>query len=208
MAGSLGPHVSTLRSLTRHDPSPQVRHRAHLLLMLIAAATWKAAAEHAGTGERSLRRWQQRYLDEGRDGLCDRPRTGRPRKVTPEVDTIIVEALEHSPLDMDIPLAVWTIPALCEHLQRLGWSFGRGTIYSAVHRLGYGYHRPVHDLHHRQDAEAVASAAHVLATLQKRGLLAPDSVSSMPMSVTCTPTPLWQRPGNVQDNDSGSTLQE
>lgn len=208
MAGSLGAHHPDLQVLTRRDPSPQVRHRAHLLLTLIKAATWKEAAAYADTSERSLRRWQDRYLQEGRDGLCDRPRTGRPRKVTPDVEAIIVDALERSPLDVDIPMAVWSIPALQEHLRRQGWSFGRGTVYHAVHRLGYGYQRPRHDLHHRQDAEAVASAAHVLATLQKRGLLAQDSVSSMPMSVTCIPIPLWQRSGNDVDTNTPSRQQE
>lgn len=204
MKSPLIAYRNELHALTRHDPSPQVRHRAHQLRALLDASTWKEAAERAGTGERYLRRWQQRYLEEGRDGLCDRPRSGRPRKVTPEVDAIIVDALAQSPFDVDIPIGVWTIPALREHLQRLGWSFGRGTLYRAVHRLGYGFQRPRHDLHHRQDADAVASAAHVLATLQKRGLLAPDSVSSMPMSATCIPTPNWQRPGNGVASNAGS----
>lgn len=197
---------SELHALTKHDPSPQVRHRAHELEVLLDAPTWKEVAARTGTGEKYLRRWQLRYLEEGRDGLCDRPRSGRPRKVTPEIEAIIVDALERTPLDVDIPMAIWSIPALQEHLQRRGWSFGRGTVYRAIHRLGYCFQRPRHDLHHRQDAEAVASAMHVLTTLQKRGLLAPESVSSMPMSATCIPIPNWQRTGNALGNDAGSRL--
>jgi hypothetical protein len=80
---------------------------------------------------------------------------------------------------------------------RHGYQVGLATVYRTLGRLGYRYRRPRHDLTHRQDAEAVASAKHVLATLQKRGLLPGlDSGLSMWMNATSIPTPTWQRPGN------------
>jgi transposase len=35
------------------------------------------AAEHLGVGERTFRRWRDRYVEDGREGLFDR-RMGRP----------------------------------------------------------------------------------------------------------------------------------
>jgi hypothetical protein len=63
--------------------------------------------------------------------------------------------------------------------------------------LGYRYRRPRHDLTHRQDAEAVAAAKHVLSELQKRGRLPGlDFASFTWTSATSTPIPTWQRSGN------------
>ena len=71
------------------------------------------------------------------------------------------------------------------------------TVHRQVQRLGYRYRRPRHDLRHRQDAEAVAAAKHVLAELQKRGCLPGlDSGLFTWMSATCTPIPTWQRSGS------------
>ncbi len=75
------------------------------------------------------------------------------------------------------------------------------TVYRALHELGYRYQRPRHDLTHRQDAEAVASAKHVLAELHKRRhLQGLDSARSTWMNATSIPTPTWQRSGSAGDN--------
>jgi len=81
-------------------------------------------------------------------------------------------------------------------------------VYRALRAMGYRYRRPRHDLRHRQDAEAVASAGHALAELQKRGLLPapnpdtapgtpPASGSSTWTSATSIPTPTWRRSGSA-----------
>ena len=86
---------------------------------------------------------------------------------------------------------------LTDLLARRGWAVSRATVSRTLHALGYRYRRPRHDLTHRQDAEAVAAAKHVLRELQKRGHLPGlDSGLSTWMSATCTPIPTWQRSGS------------
>jgi len=106
-------------------------------------------------------------------------------------------ALAASPLEYGYPVTIWTVADLTDLLAQHGWPVSRATVFRRLQRLGYRYRRPRHDLTHRQDAEAVASAKHVLAELQKRGQLPGLDFGLFTwMSVTCTPTPTWQRSGS------------
>lgn len=102
-----------------------------------------------------------------------------------------------SPLDHGYPVTTWTVVDLTDLLARHGYVVCPATVNRTLHAMEYRYRRPRHDLTHRQDAEAVASAKHALAELQKRGLLPNlDSGLSTWMNATSIPTPTWQRFGN------------
>jgi transposase len=196
----LTPHRATLRHLTRTDPDPRVRHRADALLLVASGLSFSQAATRLGACPKSLRRWAERFLAEGQIGLADRPRRGRPPKLDAAACDLLETALTASPLDYDYPVTVWTVADLHDLLTRHGYQVGPATVYRTLGRLGYRYRRPRHDLTHRQDADAVASAKHVLATLQKRGLLPGlDSGLCMWMNATSTPIPTWHRSGPDAD---------
>jgi len=192
----LAPHRATLHHLSRTDPDPRVRHRADGLLLVANGLSLAETARRFGGSPRSLRRWGERYLAEGRDGLADRTRQGRPPKLDAAARDLLDVALAASPLDYAYPVTVWTVADLTDLLGRHGYTVGPATVYRTLAALGYRYRRPRHDLRHRQDAEAVASAKHVLAELQKRGLLPGlDSGLSTWMNVTSIPT--WRKAGSV-----------
>jgi len=175
----LAPHHDTLHRLTRTDPDPRVRHRADGLLLVARGLSLTKAAQVFGCARNSLRTWGTRFLAEGRDGLADRARRGCPPKLDATAREVLETALAESPLAYNYPVT---------------------TVYRALAAMDYRYRRPRHDLTHRQDAEAVASAKQVLAELQKRGLLPGlDSGLSTWMNVTSIPTPTWQRPGSGED---------
>src|SRR5665811_2509634 len=193
----LSPHHDTLRRLTRTDPDPRVRHRADGLLLIAGGMSLTTAAQCIGCARNSLHTWSQRFLAEGRDGLVDRRRKGRPSKLDAAARELLETALAVSPLEYDYPVTTWTVADLTDLLVRRGYQVSTATVYRVLRTMGYRYRRPRHDLTHRQDAEAVASAKHVLAELQKRGLLPGlDSGLSTWMNVTSIPIPTWQRSGN------------
>jgi transposase len=190
-------HAETLRGLTRTDSDPRVRHRADALLALARGRSVEETAQAMGCCPKRIRVWRRRFLAEGRTGLADRPRRGRPPKLDVQACTLLETALAASPLDYGYPVTVWTVADLTDLLGRRGCAVCATTVWRTLHTLGYRYRRPRHDLTHRQDAEAVAAATHVLRELQKRGHLPGlASGSSTRMSVTCTPTPTWQRSGS------------
>jgi hypothetical protein len=137
--------------------------------------------------------------------LHDRPRSGRPPTLDQAARALLVEALERDPGEYGYPVATWTIADLADLLARRGWSVAPGTANRAVHALGYVHRRPRHDLRHRQDAEAVASAQRVLVDLQKRGLIPPAaSGSSISTNASFTPIPTWQRAGSAAADPAAS----
>jgi transposase len=190
-------HAAELRRLTRTDCDPRVRHRADALLQLAHGRSVEDAAHAMGCCTKRIRVWRRRFLAEGRTGLADRPRSGRPALLDDGARALLETALAGSPLDYGYPVTTWTVADLADLLTQRGWPVSRVTVARGLQRLGYRYRRPRHDLTHRQDAEAVASAKHVLRELQKRGHLPGLDFGLFTwMNAICTPTPTWRRSGS------------
>lgn len=197
----LSAYAAELRHLTRTAPDPRVRHRADALLLLAQGRSVEETAQSIGCCTKRIRVWRRRFVAEGRLGLADRPRAGRPALLDEPATHLLATALTGSPLDYGYPVTTWTVADLTDLLAQRGWSVSRATVSRALQRLGYRYRRPRHDLTHRQDAEAVAAAKHVLRELQKRGLLPGLAFGlSTWMNAICIPIPTWQRSGNGGDS--------
>lgn len=186
-----------LRHLTKTDADPRVRRRAQAVLLASEGHPLAAVARRFHTAAHRVRVWRERFEQEGRDGLRDRPRGGRPPKLDKTDLTYLETALEQGPQAYGLPVTVWSIRDLQALLQReRGAEVSGYTVHRAVHDLGYRYRRPRHDLTHRQDAEAVASAKRVLEWLQKKALLRPDApIWSTWTNAQSIPTPTWHRSG-------------
>lgn len=193
--------VDQLRRLCKTDPDPRVRRRAHGVLLVEQGHTLAEVARFFGTAPHRVRAWQDRFVAEGRAGLADRARGGRPPKLDQAALTFVSAALDCGPQAYGFPVTVWTLGDLQTLLLRERQvQVSVATLYRVVHTLGYTYGRPRHDLRHRQDAEAVATAKRVLDWLQKKRLLSEDDpIWSTWTSVKSTPTPtramVWRRKG-------------
>jgi putative transposase len=207
--GVMGDELSTRRAeliaLTKRSTDPKVRHRAHSLIDLLDSPSIQQAAERTRISARPLRRWRTRFLAEGGVGLCDRLRAGRPPKRSSAPRARLQQALEEDPMAYGYPVPTWTMADLTDLLARRGWVVSAAAVYRTVHGLGYVHRRPRHDLRHRQDAEAVASAQHGLATLPKKGLIsAAESGCSISMNANFTPIPTWRSSGGGAGNPAAS----
>lgn len=196
-----------LRHLTKTDTDPRVRRRAQALLVAADGETLAGAARLFHTSAYRIRVWQTRFAAEGRDGLVDRPRGGRPSKLGPDDLKFLEEALDAGPQAYDLPMTIWSIRDLQALLKRERQvDVSVYTMHRVVHDLGFCYRRPRHDLTHRQDAQAVAAAQRVLAWLQKKRLiqatdpLLSDSIWSTWTNVKSIPIPTWQRSGGARGN--------
>src|SRR5947209_13304839 len=70
---------NTLLDCYRSDPDPQLRLRAHLILLLAQGLPWAAIAAVLFCSSRTIARWKQRFLEGRVEGLLGRPR-GAPRR--------------------------------------------------------------------------------------------------------------------------------
>ncbi len=186
-----------LLRVRRTHSDPRVRHRAQALLLLTDEYSVSEVARLFQTARHRVRAWRDRYLTEGILGLADKKREGRPPKLGAVDLALLEEAINQSPRDYGFLSTTWTVIDLRELLfQRHGMRVCPTTVHRAILKMGYRYRRPRHDLSHRQDAEAVASAKDVLEWLKKR---APQVVegfdSSTLMSVKSMPIPTWLKFG-------------
>lgn len=160
---ALALHIEDLRHLVKTDANPRVRQRAQSLLLVAEGHTLAEVARLLHTAAHRIRAWRERFLTEGRAGLVDRPRGGRPAKLDATALAFLEDALEHGPQTYGLPMTIWSIRDLqALVLRERGLTVSVCTLHRVVHALGFRYRRPRHDLTHRQDREAVAAAGHVL----------------------------------------------
>lgn len=186
-----------LRQLIKTDPDPRVRQRAQAVLLVEQGRSLAYVGRLLEMAPHRIRIWQRRYAAEGRAGLEDRSRRGRPPALDAADRAYVQAALEQGPQAFGLPLTLWTLRDLQAFLLReRGLRVSVCTLHRVVHALGYRYRRPRHDLRHRQDAEAVAAAKQVLNWLEKKALLSPDdSIWSTWTSARSTLIPRWQKSG-------------
>lgn len=79
-----GEERARLEALSRRYTAPY-RDVVRAKIVLLAADGWenKAIAERLDTPRRIVRKWRQRYLEEGSAGLEERSRQGRPPRFSP-----------------------------------------------------------------------------------------------------------------------------
>jgi class 3 adenylate cyclase len=67
-----------LASLLRRQKTPVgLAKRARAVLLLAAGESFSQTSERVGLGERHLRKWARRFIEQGVAGLQERPRPGR-----------------------------------------------------------------------------------------------------------------------------------
>jgi transposase len=160
--------IGPLRRLTKTDPDPRVRRRAQAVVLVEEGQTLVSVARLFHTSAHRVHIWHTRFATEGRAGLLDRSRRGRPPKLGEADLAFLEEALDRGPQAYGLLVTVWSIRDLQALLGReRAIEVSVYTVHRVVHALGYRYRRPRHDLTHRQDREAVAAARQVLTWLQK-----------------------------------------
>ena len=144
-------------------------HRAHERLAMIRAvadgATIPQAARALGVHEQTVRKFVTRFLAEGFAGLTDRPRAGRPPRLT-EADLAAVEAR----LDADAATGArtWTLPQLAAWLaEERGVTVSPAHLGERLKRRDFRWKRTKRSLaHNRTDPDRQEEAKADLALLR------------------------------------------
>ena len=92
------------------------------------------------TSAQRIRAGRERFEQEGRAGLADRSRGGRPPKLGPSELAVLERALDQGPQAYDLPVTVWSIRDLQALLHReCGVEVSVYTVHRAVHDRGFRY---------------------------------------------------------------------
>jgi transposase len=89
--------AADLRRLARHEDSRRARMRLLGIAELIEGADLQTASRRADMSDQALRDATKRYNAEGVDGLQDRPRPGRPCKLSQDQRTALREIVVKGP---------------------------------------------------------------------------------------------------------------
>ena len=181
-----------LRQLRNHAASARVVRRAMCLLLSAAGRAATDIARVTGLSPNAVtgirRRWRRRRLR----SVTDRPRTGRPPRVTDEYRRQLRRALRKGPLACGFVFTVWSIARLGTYLRRrTGISIGSDWLRRLVHREGFVVGRPKHTLANKRDEREYRRTKRRLERLKKGRAKRTHPSSSgtpTPPRSTCCPT--------------------
>jgi len=125
----------------------RVSERIRMVLLSSRGYTVGQIAAVFEVDEATVRDWLCRYKATGVEGLKDRPRSGRPRKVDAAAREELRLRVEAGPAESGYAFGYWTVATLVAHLTaRLGLVVSGATARRTLHSLGYRFRRPRHSL--------------------------------------------------------------
>ena len=95
------PLIDTERDLLEntmtHDTSPRARARAHSLLLSSQGLMIKEITKIYPVDRDTVSTWIRKWEHDGPASLHDKPRSGRPPKLTPEAHTLAIASIKEDP---------------------------------------------------------------------------------------------------------------
>jgi len=139
--------VRTLRRLARLEGSGRVAARLLAIANALDGMSRKAAAEAAGMDRQTLRDWIHRYNKAGVEGLRDKPRSGRPARLTEGEQAAFKARILRGPDPERDGVSSWRIEDLCRLAkERFGVDYRESGMLKLVKSLGLSWQktRPRH----------------------------------------------------------------
>jgi transposase len=125
--------LPTLDALMKHAKEVRVCRRAQAVREVVAGQTVKAVSDTFHCTNSALRKWVQRFAQEGTGGLLDRPRSGRPANMTGQIETQLNHLVDQDPLQHGSIYSQWSCRELASVLsQQSGVSIGRESVRRAL----------------------------------------------------------------------------
>ena len=149
--------LSELNQLHRQTSDANVRSRCDMILWSNEGLSPPQIAERVRFSHDTVSRYIARYEAEGVKGLLTQPRSGRPRKVTDEYETLLLELVAQEPRQAGMPFSNWTTANLAAELAvRTGIVISPRQVENYLKQHDWRLRRPVHTVKHKQDPELVA----------------------------------------------------
>jgi putative transposase len=121
--------LPTLETVLKQTTEARVFRRAQAVREVVAGQHINAVSETFHLTNSALRKWVQRFAQEGPQGLLDRPRSGRPRKVTCALEQHLNRLVDQDPLQHGSVSSQWSCRELATVLaQYTGVQLGRESI--------------------------------------------------------------------------------
>ena len=121
--------LTTLDTVLKQTKEARVFRRAQAVRAVVAGHHISTVSATFHVANAALRKWVQRFAQEGPQGLLDRPRSGRPPKVTCELEQHLNRLVDQDPLHHGSLHAPWSCRELATVLaQQTGVQLGRESV--------------------------------------------------------------------------------
>ena len=130
------PALTTLDTMLKQTKAARVFRRAQAVREVVAGHHINAVSEAFHLANSALRKWVQRFAQHGPQGLVDRPRSGRPPKVTCELAQHLKRLVEQDPLEHSGLHSQWSCRELATVLAReTGVHLGRESVRGVLKKM-------------------------------------------------------------------------
>jgi len=121
--------LPTLETVLKETKEVRVFRRAQAVREVVKGQRLQHVSEALQFTYSALRKWVHRFANQGVQGLLDRPRPGRPAKVTCELEKHLNRLVDEDPLDHGSLYSQWSCRELATVLaQQTGVHLGRESI--------------------------------------------------------------------------------
>lgn len=121
--------LPTLDSLLKQTKEARVFRRAQAVRNVVKGQRLQTVSDALQFTYSALRKWVDRFASQGTQGLVDRPRSGRPPKITCELEQHLNRLIDQDPLEHGSLHSQWSCRELATVLARdTGVQLGRESV--------------------------------------------------------------------------------
>ena len=125
--------LPTLDTFLKQTKEARVFRRAQAVRHVVKGQRLQTVSDTLAFTYSALRKWVHRFASQGVQGLVDRPRSGRPPKMTCELERHLNRLVDADPLQHGAIHAQWSCRALAMVLaQQTGVQVGRESVRSVL----------------------------------------------------------------------------
>src|SRR5262245_30505549 len=125
--------LPTLDTFLKQTKEARVFRRAQAVRNVVKGQRLQTVSDALQFTYSALRKWVYRFASQGTQGLVDRPRSGRPPKVTGELEQHLHRLIDQDPLHHGSIHAQWRCRELATVLaQQTGVHLGRESVRGAL----------------------------------------------------------------------------
>ena len=128
----------------RHAHTEQARlvRRASIIEQASQGVSAHQIALRMHISDTTVRRWIQRFNEQGLDGLLDQPRTGAPHQYAPEVRARVLATARTKPAALGLPFGSWTMERLHRYLgETCDIHMGKTRIFELLQQEGLRWYK-------------------------------------------------------------------
>jgi len=128
--------LPTLDTFLKHTKDARVFRRTQAVRNVVKGQRLQTVSDTLQFTYSALRKWVYRFAHQGTQGLADRPRSGRPPKVTCALERYLNHLVDQDPLEHGSIYSQWSCRELATVLAReTGIPLGRESVRGVLKKM-------------------------------------------------------------------------